>query len=80
MANQQPGEGWWDYTNARTPTQRERTWARLMMGLCVTLVVAGVLIGGTAAAVLIVSATIPLLVWAYLERRTAPPGSGGWTS
>ena len=70
-------ENFWDWTNVRTPTKRERKWARFMLALCLAFVVAGAIIGGTAGVVLIVSATIPLLVWAYLERGTAPPGSGG---
>jgi hypothetical protein len=48
-----------------------------MLAVCVAMVVAGILIGGTASGILIVGSTIPLLIWAYLERGTAPPGSRG---
>jgi hypothetical protein len=48
-----------------------------MLALCIAMVVAGFLLGGTALAILIVSSVVPLLIWAYLERGTAPPGSRG---
>jgi hypothetical protein len=78
MLDRPPRGWWWDWTNVRTPSRSVHRWARLMLALCVALVVAGALIGGTASGILIVGSVIPLLVWAYLERGTAPPGSGGY--
>ena len=75
MPNRQPRGWWWDWSNVRTPSREEHNWAWGMLAVCVAMVVAGILIGGTASGILIVGSTIPLLIWAYLERGTAPPGS-----
>jgi 4-hydroxybenzoate polyprenyltransferase len=75
MADRPPRQGWSDWTNVRTPSKREHRWAGVMLVLCLALAVAGAVVGGTAGLVLIVAALIPLLIWAYLERRTALPGA-----